>query len=416
MSVINVSVVIRTVLKYNKRNRIRKGDNMRNANPYTPGAGFKPAYLAGREHAVENARKVMHALQQRYPQRSIVYYGLRGVGKTVLLNRIEEIAEEYNIIYDHIEVKEKSGFINQLTKTAYKFLRQISREERVKELGNKIMMAIKSLSVTYNPQEGSFSAGLGELQGIINPDDLLADNLTDVFLSLGYAAEKSGDTIVIFIDEIQYLKKVELEALVNALHRVNQKRLPIMIFGAGLPKIFKELGEAKSYSERLFQFEEVGALEPQEAELAITEPAKDQNVFYAKEAVRRIVEITEGYPYFIQEYCKIIWDISEEVNKIELSHVLEAEESFYKALDGGFFKVRYERCTAKEIKFMLAMVKCGELPCTISNVAQILGSKVNAISPVRAQLISKGLIYATRHGEIDFTVPQFDNFLRRIEE
>lgn len=392
---------------------------MYHTNPYTPGAGFMPAYLAGRDEAIGKARKAMQALMQRYPQRSIIYYGLRGVGKTVLLNRIEDIAEEQNILYDHIEVKEKSGFIGQLTRTAMKFTRQISMKERARDMGAKVVAAIKSLNVSYNPQDNSFSAGMGELQELMRTEDVLADNLTDVFLTLGYAAEKAEDTIVLFIDEIQYLKKMELEALVNALHRVNQKRLPIMIFGAGLPKVFKELGEAKSYSERLFEFEEVGALDEDAAYMAIQEPLRDQGVFYSEEALKHILAITGGYPYFIQEYCKIICDLvlekDDTLTVLEKTNIEVADGIFYDTLDGNFFKVRYERCTAKELEFMTAMVACGELPCTISNVARILGVKVSAISPVRAQLISKGLIYASRHGEIDFTVPQFDNFLRRTQ-
>lgn len=378
-----------------------------------------PAYLAGRDEMLSRARKAMEALTKRYPQRSVIYYGLRGVGKTVILNRIEDIAEELGLLYDHIEVKEKSGFIVQLTRTAMKFTRQLSGKERVKDMGGKIIAAIKSLSISYNPQEQSFSAGLGGLQELMQTEDMLADNLTDVFLTLGYAAEKAEDTIVLFIDEIQYLKKMELEALVNALHRVNQKRLPIMVFGAGLPKIFKELGEAKSYSERLFQFEEVGALDELAAYQAIAEPLREQGVTYTKDALKQILEVTGGYPYFIQEYCKIICDqiLEKEplLTVLEEAHGKSVEGIFYETLDGNFFKVRYERCTTKEIGFMNAMAACGELPCSISSVAHILGVKVNAVSPVRAQLISKGLIYATRHGEIDFTVPQFDSFLRRMQ-
>lgn len=382
-------------------------------NPYTPGAGFVPAYLAGRDEAIAGAEKKLLSLEQRFPQQSVIYYGLRGVGKTVLLNKIEEIADDHSILCDHIEVKEKGGFLAQITNTSLKFLRNISTKEKAKDFIEKARTAIQALSLTFNPDEGTFSLAAGAISAIGKSEDILADNLTEVFLALGAAANKSEDTICIFIDEIQYLKRYELEALVNAIHRVNQKRLPIMIFGAGLPKIFKELGEAKSYSERLFVFERVDALTAEEARLAITEPARKMKKSYQKEAIDRVVTVTDGYPYFIQEFCSIIWDKAETEAVICFDKVMQAEEEFFKRLDAGFFKVRYERCTAKEREFMYAMVSCGDLPCNIANVAKILGCKVSSISPVRAQLISKGLIYATGHAEIDFTVPQFDAFIKR---
>ena len=382
-------------------------------NPYTPGAGFVPAYLAGRDEAIMAAQKKLLSLEQRFPQQSVIYYGLRGVGKTVLLNAIEEIASDRNILYDHIEVKEKGGFLAQITNTSLKFLRSISTKEKARDFIEKAKMAIQALSLTFSPEEGTFSLSAVTFSGIAKSEDILADNLTEVFLALGTAANKSEDTICIFIDEIQYLKRYELEALVNAIHRVNQKRLPIMIFGAGLPKIFKELGEAKSYSERLFVFEQVDALTPDEAQMAICEPAKRMGKSYRQDAVDRIVHVTEGYPYFIQEFCSMIWDQAEDKEEICLKDVLDAEQDFFRRLDSGFFKVRYERCTAKEREFMFAMINCNELPCNIANVAKFLGCKVSSVSPVRAQLISKGLIYATGHAEIDFTVPQFDAYLKR---
>ena len=386
---------------------------MMRANPYTPGAGFMPAYLAGREENIKNAERYMISLKQRYPQQSVVYHGLRGVGKTVLLNRLEEIAEDEDILYEHIEIKEKDGFIPQIINSSIKFIRQMSRKEKAKEAIEKAFMAIKNLKITISPEEGSFSVGFAELEQELQCVSTLMDELTDVFVSLGNIALKTNDTICFFIDEIQYLKKDELEALVNGIHRVNQKRLPIMIFGAGLPKVLKELGEAKSYSERLFKFEEIGALSKEDARLAIIEPAKKLEVEYEQKAVEEIVMITKGYPYFIQEFCKIIWE-AEEDNYIALEAVKDKKSAFYTTLDQGFFKVRYDRSSKREKDFMFAMVKCQELPCTISNVAKVMKKTTTSISPIRAQLISKGLIYATGHAEIDFTVPRFDEFLKRV--
>lgn len=389
---------------------------IRYVNPYTPGAGFMPPYLAGRDTIIGEAEASIAALKCRFPQQSVIYYGLRGVGKTVLLNRLEETAENLDILYEHIEVKEKDGFIEQLANSAAKFLRNISKKEAARDFARKAMEAVRAISfkATIDAQ-GKVSAEIS-VDSEFHVEASLSDKLTDMFVALGNAANKSEDTICFFIDEIQYIKKDELESLINAIHRVNQKRLPIMIFGAGLPKVFKELGDAKSYSERLFHFVEIGALLEPEARLAITEPAKlpeDSNVEYEEGAVNRIIAITRGYPFFIQQYCDIIWKNTEN-NIITEQEVRANEQAFYDALDVGFFKVRYERSTKREKDFMFAMVKCGNLPCNITNVASIMGKSVGSISPIRAQLINKGLIYATGLAEIDFTVPEFDNYLKRV--
>lgn len=385
-------------------------------NPYTPGVGFMPPYLAGRDTIIGESEASIAALKCRFPQQSVIYYGLRGVGKTVLLNRLEETAENLDILYEHIEVKEKDGFIEQLANSAAKFLRNISKKEAARDFARKAMEAVRAISfkATIDAQ-GKVSAEIS-VDSEFHVEASLSDKLTDMFVALGNAANKSEDTICFFIDEIQYIKKDELESLINAIHRVNQKRLPIMIFGAGLPKVFKELGDAKSYSERLFHFVEIGALLEPEARLAITEPAKlpeDSNVEYEEGAVNRIIAITRGHPFFIQQYCDIIWKNTEN-NIITEQEVRANEQAFYDALDVGFFKVRYERSTKREKDFMFAMVKCGSLPCNITNVANIMGKSVGSISPIRAQLINKGLIYATGLAEIDFTVPEFDNYLRRV--
>lgn len=209
------------------------------------------------------------------------------------------------------------------------------------------------------------------------------------------------------------MKESEMEALINALHRVNQLRLPIMMFGAGLPKILKIMGEVKSYSERLFKYYQIDRLSADDAEAAIINPAKEFNVVYDSAAIYKIIQLTKGYPYFIQELCSTVWEYSE-TEIIQLSDVERVVATFLSQLDESFFKVRYERCTKTEHDFLFAMVKCGELPCAISNVAKILRKKVSTISPLRAQLISKGIIHSTGHAEIDFTVPLFDEYLRRI--
>jgi len=385
---------------------------MKFGSPYTPGAGAMPPYLAGRNELIENANKCLTALAKGYPQQSVVYYGLRGVGKTVLLNAIEEKADDLDILYAHIEIAEKKSFIRQITNYSRQLIHKMSASEKAKELAKKALGILQAFNITYNPEDQTFSAGLSEVSAYVTTG-ILSDDLTDMFVHMGKTASKAGESICFFIDEIQYMKDNEMEALINALHRVNQLRLPVIVFGAGLPKVLRTFGEVKSYSERLFKFIPVAALDEKDAKEAIERPAEDLGVRYAVEAVNEIIKWTKGYPYFIQELCGVIWDHAE-TEIIKESDVEESIPQFLEYLDESFFKVRYERCTKKEHDFLFAMVKCGELPCTISNVAHFMKKKVNAISPLRAQLISKGLIFSAGHGEIDFTVPLFDEYLKRI--
>lgn len=287
---------------------------MRNPNPYTPRAGFMPAYLAGREKLLEDAEKYLEAIEKGYPQQSVIYFGLRGVGKTVLLNAIEGIADNKNILYEHIEIKERKNqkseqgyFEQEIAKNCRKFLHAMSTKESAKSLLKRATGVLKGFTVTYNPEDGSLSAGLDtdNVTEYIGTGDLPSD-MTDLMVALGKAANESGSTICFFIDEIQYMKEIEIEALVGAIHRCNQLRLPLMIFGAGLPKILKTMGDAKSYTERLFRFEEVDVLTKEAAEYAVREPAADENVCYTKKAMEKIIEITGRYPYFIQAFCSAI--------------------------------------------------------------------------------------------------------------
>lgn len=385
---------------------------MKLGSPYTPGAGAMPPYLAGRSELIKNAEKCLTALSKGYPQQSVVYYGLRGVGKTVLLNAIEEKADDLDILYAHIEIAEKRSFIRQITNYSKQIIYKMSASEKAKEFARKAMGILQAFNITYNPEDQTFSAGLSEPSAYVTTG-ILSDDLTDMFVHMGKTALKAGESICFFIDEIQYMKDNEMEALINALHRVNQLRLPVIIFGAGLPKVLRTFGEVKSYSERLFKFIPVGELSEKDARDAVVKPAEDLEVRYADDAVDEIIKWTKGYPYFIQELCGMIWDNTDEdiIKKITVTKVIP---QFLEHLDESFFKVRYERCTKKEHNFLFAMVKCGELPCTISNVAHFMKKKVNSISPLRAQLINKGLIFSAGHGEIDFTVPLFDEYLKRI--
>ncbi|WP_346354346.1 AAA family ATPase [Azotosporobacter soli] len=383
-------------------------------NPYTPGAGLIPGYLAGREEMLKKAAESIAAMAQGYPTRSVVYYGLRGVGKTVLLNKIESIAEANDVLYEHIEVSERSSFKAAIAFHVQKLMQQTSTKEQAKSFLHKTFAVLKAFQITYSP-EGEIGFGLkDEIEAAVGVSDTgnFQNDLTELFVALGSLAQKNQRAVCLFIDEIQYLKEEEFEALIAAVHRCNQKGLPLALFGAGLPKVTKMAGDIKSYAERLFSFVSVDSLQEEAAWLALTEPAKVLGVSYTKDAVKKIVQVTRGYPYFIQEYGKQVWEFRTK-QEISLSAVDAAYAAFEKSIDDSFFKVRYDRATPKEKTFMLAMAECEALPCTMSQIALKMESNVQSLSPVRNQLIHKGFIYSAGAGEVDFTVPQFKGYLMR---
>lgn len=378
-------------------------------NPYRPGAGVMPMYLAGRKKDIEEMSRVFDSLLVGIPVQSVIYTGLRGVGKTVLLNTFNEIAQEKGIFCKHIEVETRNDFIAQIISCAQGFLRQISNKEKLKVALDKCLDALKTLSVSFNPNENTFSISAQEQ--IFYKVPSLTQSLTDVFTSLGETAKKANQPICFFVDEVQYMKENELSSLIAALHRSNQLGYPIMMIGAGLPKIIAMLANEKSYSERLFSYKRIGSLADDEAKAAIITPVKSSGVTYTEDAISEIIAITKNYPFFIQQLCQILFENG--IAQIGIADVKESENKFFHVLDTGFFDVRYSRCTDGERVFIFAMVKCGELPCTIQNVAKNMKKTVNAISTTRAQLISKGIIYSVRFKELDFTVPEFDGFIRR---
>lgn len=382
-------------------------------NPYRPGAGLMPVYLAGREEDIGDMMNVFDALVMNIPAQSVIFSGLRGVGKTVLINRLQKLAEEKGIFCKHLEVESRNDFISQIAACSQAFLREVNTKEKLKNLIKKSMDAIKSLVISFNPGDNTFSLSVQDRE--LYQSGNLTQSMTDLFVAIGETAYESGIPICFFVDEIQYMNQEELNSLIAALHRTNQLGYPVIVVGAGLPKIYKMLSDSKSYSERLFVYREIGSLNESQSHDAIVMPVKKLGVEYTDEAVRRIVELTKGYPYFIQELCSLIYQRLEG-KRIDIGNVENVIGDFYKALDRGFFRVRYERCSEGDKRFIFAMVQCGELPCTIANVAKNMGKTVNAISPARAQLINKGIIYSAHYRELDFTVPEFDGFIKRLKE
>ena len=382
-------------------------------NPYRPGAGLMPTYLAGRDEDVQNVERMFEALKMNIPTPSVVFSGLRRVGKTVLINKLQKIAEDKDIFCRHIEVEERNDFISQIASCSQAFLRKVSTKEKFKHLIQKPLDAIKSLVISFDPNDSTFSVSLQEKE--LYTSNSLTQSLTEVFVTIGETAYKTETPICFFIDEIQYMKQNELGSIIAALHRTNQMGYPVMVIGAGLPKIYKMLSEEKSYSERLFMYKSIGSLTHEQSRKAIEEPAKKFGIAYTDEAIEEIITITKGYPFFIQQMCQVVYNNTED-EVIQDYHVKNCMQEFFELLDVGFFKVRYERCAESDKKFVFAMVKCGELPCTISNVAKNLRKDVTSISTTRAQLINKGIIYPIRYKELDFTVPEFSGYIQRLDE
>ncbi len=308
-------------------------------NPYRPGAGLMPSYLAGRDDDILEAEQIFEALAMNMPVQSVIYSGLRGVGKTVLINKLQKIAEEKDIFCKHIEVEERDDFISQIAAASQAFLRTVSTREKFKNLIQKSLDAIKSLVISFNPKDQTFSLSLQEqeLYKSVN----LTQTLTEVFTTIGETALRAETPICFFIDEIQYMKKQELGSLIAALHRSNQLGYPLMIVGAGLPKIYKMLSEEKSYSERLFLYKEIGSLTDEQSRPAIEIPAQKFGVSYTEEAVQEIISVTKGYPFFIQQLCQVVYN-NTDGKEINASCVEDCIREFYELLDRGFFRVRYE--------------------------------------------------------------------------
>ncbi len=381
-------------------------------NPYRPGAGMSPAYLAGRDNTINEAQNILQAINYGYSARSVVYYGLRGVGKTVLLNYIENLADEMDLPSEYMEIAERDrSFQYQIALHIYKLINRLSLLKNIESHIKKALSILKAFTIKYGCDD--ISIEVNSANGISDTGNL-ANDMTELFLALGVIAQKQKKGVVLFIDEVQYIKDDEFEALMEAIHRTNQKNYPIVIFSAGLPKIAKIAGDVKSYAERLFDFIEIDSLNNEEAKLALIEPAKRFQINYTDEAVNKIIEITQGYPYFLQEYGKWVWECKKEESIIDIKIVNKAYDKFEQSLDKAFFKVRHDRATAREIEFMTAMVACEKLPCSTKEIANIMGESIQAISPLRAQLIHKGFIYAAKRGEVDFTVPQFDKYLKRV--
>lgn len=380
-------------------------------NPFAPGAGSQPPELAGRDEIIADADIALQRVVQGKHSQSLILLGLRGVGKTVLLNRIEEIAESRGHVTSFIEAPENKSLVDLLYPRIHQAIRKLSLIEAAKTGAFNAMRALRSFAGAFKISMGDISISVDPQEGVADSGNLEFD-LSDLFLLIGEAGKAAGRAWSLFVDEVQYLSEKELAALIVAIHRVNQRNLPIMFFGAGLPQVAALSGDAKSYAERLFKFPAIGPLVGEAARDAIRQPIEDGGESITETALALIVEETRGYPYFLQEWGYQTWNIAERSPIID-DNVVNASKAALSRLDEGFFKVRFDRLTPKEREYVIAMAKLGHGPYRSSDVADALGENVQSLGPRRAQIIRKGMIYSPAHGDIAFTVPMFEEYLAR---
>ena len=382
-------------------------------NPYAPGAGTRPPELAGRDKIIEKAAISLDRIRRGRAARSMILYGLRGVGKTVLLTDIKLGAMERCNTPVNIEAPEDRSLPSILIPALRSALLRLSRKEAVKAKMSSALRALgsfaKAFKVKYSDVE--FSVDMASEAGVADSGDLEGD-LTDLLMAVGEAAKEADTAVVLFIDELQYIPEEQLAALIAALHRTSQSQLPITLVAAGLPQLVGQTGRAKSYAERLFEFVPVDKLEPPAAKDALCKPAEREGVSFTPEAVAEILKQTQGYPYFLQEWGKHVWDIAE-TSPIDEAVAKAATESALSELDQSFFRVRLDRLTPTEKLYLRAMAELGPGPHRSGDIADKLHKIVSAVAPVRNKLIAKGMIYSPSHGDTAFTVPLFDGYMRR---
>ncbi|MBW9334735.1 MULTISPECIES: ATP-binding protein [Herbaspirillum] len=383
-------------------------------NPYAPGAGSPPPELAGRDAVREKMSICIQRVRLGKADKSIMLVGLRGVGKTVLLDQMMRDAEAQGVVAIRIEAPEGRSLPAALLPQLRLGLLRLSRLEKSKDYAVRGLRALAGfvgkLKVTFNDIEVGLDYEAEP--GLADNGDLEGD-LTALLEQVGKAAQSAETVVVIYIDELQYVPEPQMAALISALHRCAQQKLPLIVAGAGLPQLRGRMGEAKSYAERLFAFPPIGPLGEEDATDAIVKPAASENVAVDEDAVKLIVQYTQGYPYFLQEWGKHAWDVAEK-SPITKADVEKASTEAIAALDESFFRVRFDRLTPTEKRYLRAMAELGQGPHRSGDIASELGRESSSLGPVRSSLIAKGMIWSPTHGDTAFTVPLFDDFMKRI--
>lgn len=382
-------------------------------NPYSPGAGSPPPALVGRDAELSEFDIAIQRLALGRPARSLMLTGLRGVGKTVLLHEIGRIAQGRSWIHQHLEAAEDTRFPAAIATLARKSLLQLSAGARLAERGHRALGVLKSFQLRWNlPHGGSLDLAIDPIPGSAD-SGALEDDLADLLTEVAGVARDEGKGVLFTLDEVQYVTREDLGALIVGLHRISQEQLPLIAVGAGLPSLPALAAEAKSYAERLFRFSDIGSLNEDEAMAALARPAEEERVTWHPDALSLVIERTEGYPYFLQEFGKQTWDVTREGHAIGRADVEAAVPIAIDELDTGFFRIRIDRTTDTERAYLGAMAALGEGPYSSGEVATGLGKTTQQVGPTRDSLIKRGLCYSPRHGVISFTVPMFDQFVRR---
>ncbi|MDB4905464.1 MAG: ATPase [Gemmatimonadetes bacterium] len=382
----------------------------RTHNPFAPGAGTRPPELAGREQIIEDATVALARIRAGRAARSQMLLGLRGVGKTVLLNEIGRIAEDQGYRTVDLEAPEHRRLADMLVPPLRLLLNRLSTVDKARSIATRGLRGLQGFASVFKVKMGEVEVGVAE-PGVASSGDLETD-LADLLLIVSEAARAAETSVALLFDEVQYLAPEDLAALIVAIHKIGQRGLPLIFFGAGLPSLAALAGEAKSYAERLFDYPDVGALKDSDAERAIRGPLRSEGAEIEPDGLSAIVKRTEGYPYFLQEWGANAWDVAAG-SPITLSDVERATTVALRRLDEGFFRVRLDRLTPREKDYMRAMAELGPGPHRSGDIAATLGVKVTSVGFVRKELIRKGMVYSPQHGDTAFTVPMFDAFMKR---
>lgn len=386
-------------------------DNIRN--PFSPGAGSPPPELAGREGVLEQARVLLGRVRIKRPEKSLLLTGLRGVGKTVLLNEIDRMALDAGYRTILVEAHEGKSLAVLLAPHLRRLLFDLDRMAGAGDKVRRGLGVLKSFVSAIKIKLGEVDIGLDiePVKGAADSGDLEVD-LPSLFVAVAEAAEERGTAVAILIDEIQYFSAAELSALIMAMHKMQQRQLPLVLVAAGLPILPGLAGESKSYAERLFSFPDIGPLRQPDAVRALNDPVVAAGEAFEPAALDEIFRMTQGYPYFLQEWGYQVWNHAE-ASPITLAVVETSSALVSQRLDENFFRVRFDRLTPSEKRYLRAMAQLGDGPYRTGDIADTLKVKINTLGPVRSSLIKKGMVYSPSHGDMAFTVPLFAEFMRR---
>jgi len=380
-------------------------------NPFSPGAGTPPPALVGRSPILEKSRIALGRIQAGRSEKSLLLVGLRGVGKTVLLRTIADFAEEAGYQSIFIETPEDQSLPELLLPPLRELLLRLDRMAGLNAIVKRSLRIFRSFLGTVKIGNEHMMLEIDPEIGTADSGDIQAD-LSSLLIAVAEAARARSSSVALLLDEIQYLQEKEFRALITAIHAVSQKQLPLLVFGAGLPQLVGLAGKAKSYAERLFLFPSVGQLQIEEAKAALQIPVQSQNVEFTNDALEEIASLTQGYPYFLQEWGYELWNYAN-CSPITLADVKIATPEIFKKLDENFFLVRFDRLTPAEKRYLRAMAELGSGPHRSGDISKLLSTKVQACAPVRNSLIQKGMIFSPSHGDTAFTVPLFDEFMKR---